>query len=261
MANPRAGGTAFGVLAREIAQRKRSGMRKRKYLIGAMLGVLGALVVSGTAMAGQPISHKFTSIVAPAKQNKKTFGGASIHTITDTTYDNFLASPSSSTALFTFSKDIKVGINGNLPPCTQNALQSSASTAAVQAACGGSIVGQGSALVNSGQAPFTAPNPVLLLSGGRNVLYVWLSIQGGTTVVLNGQVTSRTLLITGLPNVPGVDLTVFDTTINKKKTGKKTFYVMARCTKKKKWTSSETVTFHNGQQLSASSTQKCKQKK
>jgi hypothetical protein len=236
-------------------------MRKRKYLIGAMLGVLGALVVSGTAMAGAPVAHKFTAVVSPKKQDKKVFGGASIHTITDTTYDNFAASPSSSQALFTFSRDIKVGINGNIPPCSQLSLQSSASTAAVRSACGGSIVGQGTALVNAGTAPFTAPNPVLLVSGGRNVLYVWVSIQGGTTVVLNGQLTTRTLLITGLPNVPGVDLTLFDTTINKRKTGKKTFYVMARCTKKKKWTSSETVTFHNGQQLSSSSTQKCKQKK
>jgi hypothetical protein len=236
-------------------------MRKRKYLIGAMLGVLGALVVSGTATAGVPIAHKLTLVISPKKQDKKVYGGVSLRQITDTTYDNFAASPSSSQALFTFSRDIKVGINGNLPPCTQNTLQSSASTAAVQAACGGSIVGQGSALVNAGQAPFTAPNPVLLVSGGRNVLYVWLSIQGGTTVVLNGQLTSRTLLISGLPNVPGVDLTLFDTTLNKKKTGKRTFYVMARCTKKKKWTDQETVTFHNGQQLSASTAQKCTQKK
>jgi hypothetical protein len=236
-------------------------MRKRKYLIGATLGVLGALVVSGTAMAGQPTTQKLTVSFSPKKQDKKKFGGVSVRLITDTAYDNFAASPSSSEALFTFPKDLKLGINGNLPPCTQTTLQSSASTAAVQAACGGSIVGQGSALVNAGQAPFTAPNPVLVVSGGRNVLYVWVSIQGGTTVVLNGQITSRTLLVTGLPNVPGVDLTLFDVTLNKKKTSKSTFYAMARCSGKKKWTTSENVKFHNGQQLSASSTQKCAQKK
>jgi hypothetical protein len=236
-------------------------MRKRKYLIGAMLGVLGALVVSGTAMAGQPIAHKLTATIAPAKQDKKKFGGASEHLITDTTYDNFTASPSSKTALFTFSKDIKF-VNGNLPACPQSSLQTATTTAAVQSACGASIVGTGTALVNDGQSPFTSPNPVLLVGGGPNVLYVWVRIANATTVVLNGQInpSAHTLLITGLPNTPGIDLTIFDTQLNKKKTGKKSFYFMARCGKKKKWVTTEVVTFQNGQQFTATSTQKCKQK-
>jgi hypothetical protein len=253
---------ANGVAVWEIAQRKRSGMRKRKYLIGAMLGVLGALVVSGTAMAGQPIAHKLTATFAPKKQDKKAFGGVGVHLITDTTYDNFSGSPSSKEALFTFSKDIKVGLNGNLPTCPQSSLIAATTTAAVQSACGSSIVGNGTALVNDAQSPFTSPNPVVLAGGGPNILYVWVRIANATTVVLTGQLnqSAHTLLITGLPNTPGIDLTVFDTTLTKKKTGKKTFYAMARCGKKKKWPASEVVTFQNGQQLSATSTQKCKQK-
>ena len=43
----------------------------------------------------------------------------------------------------------------------------------------------------------------------------------------------------------GTSITHFETTINKKKSGKKTFYVMARC-KKKKWATSETTTFNDG---------------
>jgi hypothetical protein len=253
---------ANGVAVWEIAQRKRSGMRKRKYLIGAMLGVLGALVVSGTAMAGQPIAHKVTSTLSPKKQDKKAFGGVAVHLVTDTTYDNFQGSPSSKEALFSFGKDIKVGLNGNVPACPQSSLQTATTTAAVQSACGSSIVGNGTALVNDGQSPFTSPNPVVLVGGGPNILYVWVRIANATTVVLNGQLnqSAHTLDITGLPNTPGIDLTIFDTTLLKKKTGKKTFYAMARCGKKKKWVVTETVTFQNGQQFTSTSTQKCKQK-
>jgi hypothetical protein len=237
-------------------------MRKRKYLIGAMLGVLGAFVFSGTAMAGQPIAHKVTATNSPKKQDKKVFGGVSVHLITQTTYDNFNGSPSSKTALFSFSKDVKVGLNGKLPTCPQSSLQTATTTAAVQSACGASIVGNGTALVNDGQSPFTSPNPVMLVGGGPNTLYVWVRIANATTVVLNGlfNQAAHTLLITGLPNTPGIDLTIFDTTLLKKKTGKTTFYAMARCGKKKKWPVTEVVTFQNGQQFTATSNQKCKQK-
>jgi hypothetical protein len=55
------------------------------------------------------------------------------------------------------------------------------------------------------------------------------------------------------------DLTKFDTTFNKRKTGAKTFYVMARC-KKNKWSTTETTSFYSGETLSASSTGKCKKR-
>jgi hypothetical protein len=236
-------------------------MRKRRYLIGAMLGVLGALVLSGTAVAGSPIAHKLTTTISPKKQDKKKFGAVSLRNITDTTYDNFTQSPSSREALFTFSKDVKF-VPGNLPACPQATLNAATTSAAVQSACGASVVGQGSALVNGGTGVFTAPNPVVLVNGGPTTLYIWLRVAGGLTQVLNGQwnFNAHTLDVTGLPNVPGTDLTLFDTTMNKKKTGKSTFYVMARCGKKKKWTTTELVTFHSGQQLSATSTQRCIQK-
>jgi hypothetical protein len=238
-------------------------MRKRRYLIGAMLGVLGALVLSGTAQAGSPIGHKLTITLAPKKQDKQTFGPASLHLITDTTYDNFVGSPSSREALFTFNKDVKVGLAGNLPACPQATLNAATTSAAVQSACGASVVGTGFVLVNAGTGAFTAQNPVMSVVGGPNTMYVWVRIAGALTQVLTGQFNPKahTFDVTGLPNVPGTDLTTFDVTLNKKKTSKSTFYVMARCTKKKKWNSSETVTFHNGQQLSASSTQRCTQKK
>jgi hypothetical protein len=238
-------------------------MRKRRYLIGAMLGALGALVLSGTAVAGSPVSHKLTTTISPKKQSKKTFGPASLRLFTDTTYDNFQGSPSSREALFTFNKDVKVGLAGNLPACPQATLNAATTPAAVQSACGASVVGQGFMLVNNGTGAFTAQNPVVTVAGGPHTLYVWIRIAGALTQVLTGQFNPKahTFDVTGLPNVPGTDLTTFDVTLSKKKTSKSTFYVMARCGKKKKWNSSETVTFHNGQQLSATSTQKCTQKK
>src|SRR5215203_4101596 len=111
-------------------------MRKRRYLIGAMLGVLGALVLSGTAVAGSPIAHKLTTTVLPAKQDKQKFGAASIHNVTDTTYDTFTGSPTSREAFFTFSKDLRVGITGNLPACPQATLVAATTSAAIQSACG-----------------------------------------------------------------------------------------------------------------------------
>ena len=60
-------------------------MRKRRYLLGATLGVLGALVISGTAMAGVPTAQTLKTTIAPAKQSKKTFGPASLHNIIGTT--------------------------------------------------------------------------------------------------------------------------------------------------------------------------------
>ena len=75
------------------------------------------------------------------------------------------------------------------------------------------------------------------------------------TGVLN---TSSNTLTVDIPPT-GTAITHFETTITKKKSGKNTYYVMARC-KKKKWTNSETTTFSDGSSTTASSTQKCKQK-
>ena len=77
---------------------------------------------------------------------------------------------------------------------------------------------------------------------------------------LIGDISGRTLTFNNIPNTPGTVLTTIDTTFNKRKTGKSTFYVMARCGKKRKWSTTETTTFYSGESLSARSTQTCKQK-
>jgi hypothetical protein len=237
-------------------------MRKRKYLIGATLGVLGAFVVSGTAFAGAPTGQTLQATISPSKLDKKVFKGASLHNIIATQYSDFNGSPAAKETKFTLDKQLKF-VNGNLPACSQATLNAATSTAAVDAACGASVVGTGTDEVNNKTGAFTQPNPVRLVSGGPTTLFVWTRIANALTLVLNGAYNpgANTLDVTGLPNTPGTDLTLFDTTMPKLKTGKKTFYVMSRCkSKKKKIVNSETTTFHNGQTLTATSTQKCKAK-
>ena len=86
-------------------------------------------------------------------------------------------------------------------------------------------------------------------------------IGGALILDIIGQISGKTLAFTNIPNTPGNVLTKFDTTFNKRKTGKKSYYVAARCSKKKKWTTTETTNFYSGETLSATATQKCKQKK
>jgi hypothetical protein len=241
-------------------------MRKRKYLIGATLAVAGALVVSGTAYAGAPTGQTLTATVAPSKLQKKTFSGVSLHNIIATTYSDFSASPAAKETKFTLDKQIKF-VNGNLPACPQSTLNAASTAAAIQAACARSIVGVGSDEVNNKTGLFPNPNPVLLVSGGPtsggSILYVWTRINNALTLVLTGtyNTSANTLDVTGLPNTPGTDLTLFDTTQTRVKTGKSTYYVMARCkSKKKKIVSSETTTFYDGSSQTAVSTQKCKVK-
>jgi hypothetical protein len=236
----------------------------RKHLIGASLGVIGALAVSGVAYAGVPQVTTLNATVSPAKQSKKTFGPATIHNIIATTYSDFNATPGPKETIFKIDKDVTLA-NGSRPGCSLTTLQASTSTTAVNAACQKSVVGTGTNTVNNGTTPlFPGTNPVLLVQGSKTTLYVWTRIGGAQTLVLVGQYRKgpNTLDVTGLPNVAGVDLTNFDTTFLKQ--GKNS-YVKARCSKGK-WTSSVTQTYNTSPTgsmpppTSATSKQKCKGK-
>jgi hypothetical protein len=233
-------------------------MHKRRFLIGAVAGVLGALSLSSVASA-VPTSQTLQATVAPAKQSKKTFGGASLHAVIATTFDNFPTSQSPRQTVFTIDPNIKF-TNGNVPVCQLSQIQGKF-TAQAQAACPQSIVGHGSVQVNGGAVGGT----VTIFGGGPNTMYVQTDIgPSATSLTIIGALAGKTLVFSNIPNTPGLVLSNFDVTFNKRKTGKKngtaTYYVSARC-KKKKWTNSEFTNFYSGQTLSASSTQKCKQKK
>ena len=241
-------------------------MRNRKYLIGALMGVIGALAFSGVASAA-PISQSLETTVTPAKQDKKVFGGASLHNIISTTVDNFAASQSPKTTTFTIDPNVKF-VNGNIPVCPLTAIQGKF-TAQAQAACPQSITGQGTVQVNGGAIGGT----VTFFSGGPSTIYVQTDIgPNATSLTIIGTITGKILTFSNIPNTPGLILTKFDTTFNKIKTGKQkvkvngkkkklpTFYFMARC-KKGKWKTSESTNFYSGETLSASAApEKCKAK-
>jgi hypothetical protein len=229
-------------------------MRNRKYLIGALAGVIGALAFSGVASA-TPTGQTLQTTLSPAKQSAKQFGGVSLHNIIATTFDNFATSQSPKQTVFTIDPNVKF-VNGNIPACALSSIQGKF-TAQAQQACPQSITGGGTVKVNGGAVGGT----VTFFSGGPSTIYVQTDIgPGATSLTIIGQIQGKTLTFSNIPNTPGLVLTEFDTTFNKRKTGKKTFYVMARC-KKKKWSTTETTTFYSGETLSASSSMKCKQKK
>lgn len=229
-------------------------MRKRRFLIGAVAGVLGALSLSSVASA-VPTSQTLKTTLAPAKQSKKAFGGVSLRNIIGTNFDNFATSQSPRQTVFTVDPNIKF-TNGNVPACQLSQIQG-LFTAQAQAACPQSIVGRGTVQVNGG----AIGGNVTIFAGGPKTMYIQTDIgPSATSLTIIGTLAGRTLTFSNIPNTPGLVLSNFDTTFSKRKTGKKTFYVMARC-KKGKWKNSEATTFYSGEALSASSTQKCKQKK
>jgi hypothetical protein len=230
------------------------GTRGRRFLLGALLGLAGSVALTSAAGA-VPVSQSLFVHVAPTKGDKKIFKGASQHTIISTVYDNFPTSQSPRQTVFTIPSAVKF-VNGNIPACPLSAVQGKF-TAAAQQACPQSITGGGSVEVNGGAVSGT----VTFFSGGPNTIYVQTDIgPGATTLTIIGTLAGRTLTFSNIPNTPGLVLTKFDTTFNKRKSGKKTWYFMARCPKKVNSTT-ETTTFYSGEVLSATASQKCKQTK
>jgi hypothetical protein len=234
-------------------------MRNRKYLIGVLVGVVGALAFSGVASAAAPTSQELETTLSPAKGDPKEYFGVSLHNIIRTNYPDFVASPSPQQTVFTIDPNVKF-TNGNLTACPLSSI-TGRPTATARAACPQSITGQGTVQANNG----AIQGVVTFFTGGPNVIYVHTDLASGALIIpIQGIISGKTLTFSGIPNTPGTSLTLFDTTFNKigvgKKKGVKQFYVSARC-KTGKWSTSETTTFYNGQQLSASSSQSCKKKK
>jgi hypothetical protein len=228
-------------------------MRNRRYLIGALVGVVGALAISGVANAA-PTGQTLAEQLTPAKQSAKTFGGVSLFTDLRTTLDNPATTQSPRQTVFTIPKDVKFTA-GNIPACPLTAIQGKFDAQA-RAACPQSITGQGNVEVNNG----AVKGNVTFFSGGPTTIYVQTDIgPGATTLTIIGTIQGQILTFSNIPNTPGLVLTRFVTTFNKRKTGKKSFYVSARC-KKGKWATTETTTFYSGEVFSATATQKCKAK-
>jgi hypothetical protein len=232
-------------------------MGRHKYLIGALLGVIGALTFVSVA-SSDPTGQTMQTTYSPKKQGKKTFGGASWLLHHQHIYDSFVTSSGPRQIVYTLPADVKF-VAGNIPVCQLSQVEHRFDLQA-RAACPRSIVGQGSFDVNSGvlngTLTFFRGDP----ASDQDVI-AHLVFQGGVLVLdLIGDISGRTLTFNNIPNTPGTVLTTIDTTFNKRRTGKSTFYVMARCGKKRKWSTTETTAFYSGESLSARSTQQCERK-
>jgi hypothetical protein len=242
-------------------------MGKRKYVLAASLGVLGALLVSGTASAAVT-GFTYTNSISPQKQSAKTLGPAAIHSTLDTTYAAGPFAPTPTTTVVQFSKDIKFTA-GTLPQCNLSSI-STVPEAQAMSVCGASKLGTGSVIVNGGliTGKVVAFNGVPSGGGEPPIgFHTDLFLANGTysfsTTGIGNLDPKTNILTTPIPPT-GTSLTHFEVSIGKVKSGKKkgkpTYYVMARC-KKKKWTNTGTESYSDGSSLSSTSVQKCKAKK
>jgi hypothetical protein len=240
---------------------------KRKFVLASSLGVIGALLASGTASAAVT-GFSYGATISPSKQSATTFGPAAITSTLDTTYAAGGFSPTPTTTVVQFSKDIKF-TPGNLPQCNLSSISTVPDSTAMSL-CGASKVGTGSVIVNGGvlTGKVTAYNGIPSGGGSPPIgfhtdLFLASGAYSFSTTGIGTLNTKTNTLTTPIPPT-GTSLTHFEVSIGKIKTGKKkgatTYYVMARC-KKKKWSHTATESFSDGSSLSSTSVQKCKGKK
>src|SRR5829696_10350486 len=103
-------------------------MIKRKYVLAASLGAVGALLVSGTASAAVT-GFTYGATISPKKQSAKTFGPAAITSTLDTFFTGGF-SPTPTTTVVQFSKDVKF-TPGKLPQCDLSSISTKPDSAAM----------------------------------------------------------------------------------------------------------------------------------
>jgi hypothetical protein len=256
----------------------------RKYLIGMIVGLIGAVALSSVAWA-DVTGVSIESSVTPAKGDKKVRNGISDFFSSNDMHSGALLGqpgclignegpscfsyPPSVRSLITFPTSLKFD-PGNLPDCNLSSLVGQ-STAGAKAACPGSIVGSGENRQAFSDGS-TRTGVITLFngapSGGFPSLYLHVDLPGVTTKpILNGVIRGNTIDVS-IPPVPGTVIERFATTINKvvskktrnRKTGKvkKTYYLSANCSKPN-YTVREDVTYQNGKTLTATTPGHCKQ--
>ena len=258
-------------------------MPKRKHLIGAIAALASVVALSSVSVASADVvGLNIGASLTPQKQKKKEFGPVSsvffesndVHqgafgattVCAGANPTGCYAFPPSVRSFITFPKDLKF-TPGNIPDCNLAKITGT-STSLAKAACPGSIVGTGTTVqaFTDGRklsGVITAFNGAP--SGGKPSLYLHVDLPGvASKPILQGTISGNTLDVT-IPPVPGAVIDHFDTTLlGKRKVGKKKgkqlYYISAKCSKKN-WTTTEDVTYSNGQHEVASVSQKCKQKK
>jgi hypothetical protein len=227
----------------------------KRLLISIVVAGLLAIFGSGQASAAV-LGQSYAVRVTPPKQDKTRFAPVRSLLATVTTPYDATFSPGGQQVAFTFSRDLRLD-QGRLPAC--DAVAIGRPTAVAQAACPGGIVGRGSAELNNG----LLHSVVTVFNGPPHQMYFHFDTNNGAlvsvmTAVLNAKRNSIT--IPNLPYTPGVVITGVTIEMNRVRTGKKTYFVEARC-RKKKWVNTIATTYHNGQSTGAKSVQRCKQKR
>jgi hypothetical protein len=255
----------------------------RKYLIGVITCLVGAITFSGVASA-DVTNLTIQSSITPTKAPKKKFVGASVFFRSADTHAGALpcplgtagsptcyAFPPSTNSLITFPKGLKF-TPGNLPDCNLSVL-SGKSTAQARAACPKSIIATGSNVqaFSDGRTlngVVTAFNGAP--SGGNPSQYLHVEFPGvATKPILQGTVRGNTIQFI-VPPVPGSVIENIGVTFPKKVVGKKrnkstgkvekTFYASFRCASQR-YTITEVNTYANGKVLTATTPDTCKQTK
>jgi hypothetical protein len=268
-------------------------MRKSKLVIGAAVAVAASFAMASVARAA--ITNQLIATSPDSVQQAKTPGGVSLHVDIKTMYG--AQTPAATNAAH---NDLDLTKDGSVnPPKGQcnGASLAGTNTAGADAICGAELVGQGTATLCSplslscattmgGGGPTAIPATIHAYNGvpqGGNptlVLHVKPGGLGAATppTILTGIIGTSPLgglygkrLATDVPDTSGtgVDLTDFDTTINKlvtvkankKKHKPAKYYLMAKCTTGS-WAFQETNQYRNGGgSATATATQACTKKK
>jgi len=258
----------------------------RRCLIAGLLGMVTALMFGATASA-TVTGQTYTATVSPKKQDRNAFGGAvSVRNVIDTQYQD-LSGANPDQITLRFSRDIRF-TPAHAPPCDLAEIQGRF-TAAARFACQDSVIGEGSAQIVIDYTPppifccssepatvrfanlVTGDAVVTLFNGPRSssqTVYLLIDLFTDipfTTLDLVGSLDTQanTLTLGRLPTggfeFPHLDLTIHRSWVAVP-SGRKFYYVRARC-KKGKWTNSATTNLSDGSTMTASSTQKCRRKK
>jgi hypothetical protein len=259
-------------------------MQRRSILITAAAAVLVMAIAASVALAGPTVTGndgntQSVDVALKKKLSKTTPTPTSLKVTTTTrTVTNPTGIPSPALEVIVdFDKNASLFTKG-VPTCDIAKLQST-STEEAKNACGSAVIGTGtaSALIPVGGKVATEAATVTAFNGvpqgGKPVvlLHTYGTAPVQTTLVLAGKVGKLNKegfgprLEVEVPKIAGGTgaLTDFQVTINKKfrYQGKQRSYVSAKCPNSKKLKSRAAFTYADGEVLTATSQQSCKQLK
>jgi hypothetical protein len=259
-------------------------MRRRPFLIAASVGLIAALAATA-AWAGPTVTgpdgntQSIDSLIQPKKLSKTAFtpGSLKVTTLTtSTTAANGVPSPAVH-ATIDFDRNAKLYTKG-LPTCDPGKLQSQ-STEVAERVCGPAKIGSGkaTALLPVGSTVYNVEQTVTAFNGvpqgGKPsvLLHTYGTTPIQTTLVLVGTVSNYNKegygprLDLDIPLLAGGQgaLKEFQVKIDKKWRfkGVKRSFLSAKCANSKKLKARGKFDYRDGESLTATSVQGCKQAK